>query len=151
MNQKYLDIFILSLKHYFREYDHAEPEIGVPFVKKGDDIFLEMTACISISGEYRGAVYVTLSKNMIKEIAKMVLGGNLLEDIDLVDMAGEFTNIITGNARENLGSGFHISVPLVISGSIQNIHLPRLNQPVYVIPFSWKNENAYLFVGLDTL
>jgi len=149
MDEKHLAILVESLKHYFKEYHEASVEVSVPFIKKeSSEIYQEYTGCISISGEYRGAIYLSCSRRLIEEIARMVLGANDLDEKDIVDMTGEFTNTIAGNARKQLGSGFEISVPMVITGSFSDINLPKFTNPIYVIPFVWKDEKAYMFVGL---
>ena len=67
---------------------------------------------------------------------------------DILDMAGEISNVVAGNIRANLGTNFMISIPLVFEGRPDDLKF-NLDSHVYVIPISWKNHDAFVVVGLQ--
>ena len=71
-----------------------------------------------------------------------------MDEQGIIDMAGELSNTIAGNARESFGSRFMISVPIVIKGAAEDIFV-QVAPPVYVIPVTWKSHSCYLAIGLE--
>jgi chemotaxis protein CheX len=63
------------------------------------------------------------------------------------DLVGEIANTLSGNAREEFGSDFLISVPNVIVGPRLSADL-RTGDRNYAIPLNWRSETAYLLVSL---
>jgi len=64
------------------------------------------------------------------------------------DLVGEIANTLSGNAREEFGSEFQISVPTVVVGA--GPHLSQRNgSRNYAIPLNWHSETAYLLVALE--
>ncbi len=147
-----LGIFTRSLNNYFTELTQEGVDFNTPFVVGKDNAvstyIQEYTAAITITGNFDGAVYVSISREMVSELVQIILGENS-DDDELVDMTGEIVNTITGNAREILGDGFNISVPMVIRGRNVHIDLPKLTQPIYIVPARWKLHNFFVCIGLD--
>ena len=67
---------------------------------------------------------------------------------DVLDMAGEISNVIAGSVRANYGNNFNISVPIVFEGSPKQLKFPQ-DVAVFVIPMKWKGHEAFLVVGLE--
>ena len=63
-------------------------------------------------------------------------------------MAGEIANTVAGNVRENFGSSFMISVPIILKGSPDDVII-RMVPPIFIIPIKWRVFSAYLAVGLE--
>ncbi|MFW5801723.1 MAG: chemotaxis protein CheX, partial [Spirochaeta sp.] len=122
--------------------------MGVPYMREGDTILLDHTGLIGISGAQRGGIYVTADEAMLRELAGIILDGSDISPEDVVDMVGELTNTIAGNVRRSFGSGFMISVPIVLRGKPDDI-LMKLQPPVFVIPIEWRGHKLYLSVGLE--
>lgn len=149
-----LGIFTRSLDNYFAELTGENVDFNTPFIvnkEEGVSSYVrEYTAAITITGEFDGAVYVSIEREMAIDLVKIILGEYTCED-ELVDMTGEIVNTITGNAREKLGEGFNISVPMVIRGKNVHIDLPKLTQPIYIVPGRWKNHGFFVCIGLDRI
>jgi chemotaxis protein CheX len=64
------------------------------------------------------------------------------------DLVGEIANTLSGNAREEFGSEFQISVPTVMVGSEAGLS-QRNDSRNYAIPLNWHSETAYLLVALE--
>ena len=60
---------------------------------------------------------------MVEELM-MLVGEHEHSDEFCADFVGEIANTISGNARERLGSGFMISVPVVFFGASQDVRFP---------------------------
>lgn len=75
-------------------------------------------------------------------------GETELTDEHLNDMVGEVANVISGNARKDLGPDFMISVPIVIRGEPDEIVFPP-DIRSYVIPIFWNSYRAAIVVSLE--
>lgn len=148
MNEEELKIFIDAVIHYFEQVTGEKSKMGIPYIKNSDPVVLDCTGVIGISGNKKGCIYFTGTKEIFKEVAATVLGPDLVDDDAIVDIAGEISNTIAGNVRKSFGSSFMISVPIVLKGRPNDIVL-RLNPPVYVIPIQWRGHKAFLTVGLE--
>jgi chemotaxis protein CheX len=64
------------------------------------------------------------------------------------DLVGEIANTLSGNAREEFGRDFLISVPIVSTDRNVRFQFPR-DCRNYVIPIIWQTEKAFLLVCLS--
>ncbi len=147
MQERDVQVFVEGTQNYFKEISGEAPEVGLPYMKGSEEIILDYTGAIGISGERKGCVYFTTNKDMLSEIVGAVLGPGSDSEEALRDMVGEIANTISGNARRSFGSNFMISVPIVIYGN-PNIDLP-VSIPTYIIPLTWKNYKSYIVVGIE--
>jgi chemotaxis protein CheX len=147
MKQEELKVFIQGVMNYFKQFDNAEPVVGVPYPQHNDFVFLDYTGAIGISGARKGCIYVTASLEMLNDLIKAMNLGDAGEELRL-DAIGEVANNISGNAENFFGQNFQISVPMVITGPDHNVHLP-IKMPVFTIPFEWKSHKTYLVVGTE--
>ena len=148
MNETDLHFFIDSTVNYFEEVTNEKAASGIPYIKDDEPVVLEYTGIIGISGKRKGSIYVTASEEMLKSIAKVILG---LEDIgkeDIKDLIGEIANTFSGNVRQDYGSDFMISVPVVVEGKAKDIKLPD-NIQSFVIPITWQDHKSFLVVCLE--
>ncbi len=142
-------LFIDSVNNYFSVLTEHESEINVPFLKDIKQLELKQyTGMIGVSGNKKGYVYFSADQQLFEELISLFIGIEDPDQDDLMDMAGEISNVIAGNIRANLGSDFIISVPLVFEGRPDDLEFPE-NTLVYVIPIAWKNHKAYVIVGLQ--
>lgn len=148
MNEKDLQFFIDGTKSYFSEVTGENAQMGIPFVKTDESILLDLTGVITISGERRGAIYLTSSTTMLNEIGKILLGVEDVSETDLPDLAGEIANTLSGYVRLAYGESAMISVPTIVKGKADDVYI-KMETPIYVIPFVWKNHKSYLVVGIQ--
>jgi chemotaxis protein CheX len=66
----------------------------------------------------------------------------------LCDLVGEIANTLSGNAREEFGRDFLISVPVVATANDSRFRLLE-DARNYVIPIIFQSEKAYLLVCLN--
>lgn len=144
-----LRVFVEGAVHYFSQIAGDKVEMAVPFLKKPDEtIALDITGVIGISGNRKGMIYFTAPKQMLGALVKAILGGDGEDPAARVDLAGEIANTIAGNAREQFGADFMISIPVVVEGAPKNISVPN-GIPVYVAPVRWREHTAYLVIGIQ--
>ena len=142
-------LFIDSVSNYFSVLTEQDSEINVPFLKDITQLELKQyTGMIGVSGNKKGYVYFSADQALFEELISIFIGIDDPDTDDLMDMAGEISNVIAGNIRSNLGTNFVISVPLVFEGRPADLEFPE-NTFVYVIPLTWKNHHAYVIVGLQ--
>ncbi|MEL6558256.1 MAG: chemotaxis protein CheX [Bacteroidota bacterium] len=147
--EKTVNIFIDSIDNYFTKLTQSPVETFAPFVKKPEELLLrECTGMIGIAGVKKGLVYISGDLAMYEELIKDYVGYQSPKENDMLDMAGELSNVVAGNVREVYGDSFLISVPIVFKGKPDNLRFPD-NVPIYVIPFKWRSYQAYMVVGIQ--
>jgi len=142
-------LFIDSVGNYFKVLTEVNSEMGIPYLKEPDEIVLkDFTGMIGISGSKKGFVYISADKKMFEDLINIFLGIDDPSNADILDMAGEISNVVAGNVRANLGANFMISVPIVFKGKPEELQFPK-NVSIYVIPLKWKKHKAFVVVGLE--
>lgn len=104
------------------------------------------TGLITISGGYRGCVYVSAPRAMLRHLLIAIQIADH-SDENLLDTVGEVANTISGNARSHFGDRMEISVPVTIAGAPDQIR-PRCRTQPYVIAVEWKGYAASLVVDI---
>jgi chemotaxis protein CheX len=84
----------------------------------------EMHACVSISGTWNGHVVVECSPNQARSLAAAFLAIDLAEvgTEDMVDVLGEFANIVGGNIKSMLPPECFLSPPHVMDSCESTSH-----------------------------
>jgi chemotaxis protein CheX len=148
MNDQDIHVFISTASWYFASLEER-PSLVIepPFVREKLGPFLEYTGIIGVSGRYRGVVCFTTTGKMLGEILTLLKEARVDEEAKK-DLVGEIANTLSGNAREELGSEFRISVPTVVVGPGPQFG-QRNDSRNYAIPLNWHSETAYLLVALE--
>jgi chemotaxis protein CheX len=148
MNETDLHFFIDSTVNYFEEVTSEQAVTGIPYLKGKEPVVLDFSGIIGISGKRKGCVYITTTREMLQELATIILGNQDAAVETVKDLTGEIANTISGNVREAYGSSFMISVPVVVEGRAKDIRLPEHVQ-AFVIPITWKDFKSFLVVCLE--
>lgn len=142
-------VFIDSIAIYFSHSTKVPAKTGVPFVKDQVNVPLhEYTGMIGISGSRKGFIYISGNEGLFRELISKVVGFDEPTPDDILDMAGEVSNVVAGNLRETYGSNFMISVPTVFQGKPKKLKFPA-NVKAYIIPINWKGHDASIVVGIE--
>lgn len=148
MIEKKLQVFIDAIVNYFNYTSDRSVEVGSPYLLASKEkVPGDYTGVISISGAYKGCCYFTAPKILLKHLI-MSVGEKDTSDQMIIDTVGEVANILSGNARKELGKDFIISVPSVIEGVHENMDLPE-DQRIYAIPIKWNSYKALLGICLS--
>lgn len=147
MREEDLKIFVKGTEHFFKQVTKVAAEVSSPFIKEsGDHVMNDFSAVIGISGKHRGCVYYTAPREMVGELMGHFGETDRSDDL-LSDCVGEIANTISGNARQHLGPGFMISVPVVIQGKAEDVRFPK-DAPAFVIPITWNGYRSSLILCL---
>ena len=141
-------IFIRCVRRYFNRTTGSDQiTIEPPFLMAEEsDVILSYSGIIGVSGDHKGMVIVSCATHMLDELLQHI--GEPEPSVELrQDMVGEMANTIAGNLREDFGSNFLISVPLVIRGKV-GIQFPKSTKNL-VIPLRWKELTSYVIVCLE--
>ncbi len=148
MTEQEIQVFIDGAKHYFNTLSARPATIGVPYLISHERVPChDYTGIIGVSGERKGCVYFTAPRILLRHLL-LSLGEATANDALLRDLVGEVANTISGNARSCFGSGFMISVPVVVQGAPQRMQLPRELNAI-VVPVHWWNYSGSLVVCLQ--
>ena len=143
------NLFINSVSNYFKHLTEIDSDMKVPYLKESEGLVLkDFTGMIGISGSRQGFVYISANREMFADLINMFIGIEDPSEEDILDMAGEISNVVAGNVRANLGANFMISVPTVFEGMPEELHIPE-NVSMYVIPIKWNSHEAFVVLGLD--
>ncbi|MDR2501025.1 MAG: chemotaxis protein CheX [Treponema sp.] len=137
--EKYIQPFIEVCQHCFKEFVGAELRVGRPYIAGKDSINeWDISAVIGLTGEARGAVVISMKKDLVITLTDM-LTNTVHKDIDeeVVDAIGEIVNIIAGNAKKGLEEAFRlvISLPTIVQGKGHAIKWPNTQARIICIPF----------------
>lgn len=143
-----LDVFVESIDNYFKVTCVSPAKVGTPFLTTDADKYIEdYTGMIQISGNYRGAVFFTAPERMLMRILRD-LGLVSTQENRLIDLVGEISNILSGNARKVFGEQFSIMPPRAFHGGRSGAPHADVNK-IFIIPIEWNELTANLIVNLD--
>lgn len=143
------DLFINSVNNYFKHLTEIDSAVNVPYLKESEGLLLkDYTGMIAISGSRKGFVYISADKDMFTDLIGLFIGFDDPSEEDILDMAGEISNVVAGNVRANLGANFLISVPIVFKGMPTDLDIPD-DVSVFVIPIKWNGHEAFVVLGLE--
>ncbi|MDR0562910.1 MAG: chemotaxis protein CheX [Spirochaetaceae bacterium] len=154
MVKQYLQPFAIACMQVFKNFVGAElvAERSYLFdqaVITGWDLF----AMIGFSGGARGAVVISMKKELAFKLAHRFTGRSYTAmDDDVTDTIGEIVNIIAGNVKR--GSieqlQLRLSPPTIIRGSGHSISWLAGGDPIVSIPFKiYEHEIFMLSVTLE--
>ncbi len=148
INEEKIQVFIDGVNRFFNDVNNINAEVGTPYLVENENPKAhDFTGIIGVSGPYRGCVYFTAPKVLLRHIL-LSIGETESNEASMLDLVGEIANTISGNARTEYGETFMISVPMVIQGAPSGIYLPR-DARSYVIPVTWNQYTAAIVVCLQ--
>lgn len=148
MSEQALKVFIDGVVTYFQHTSDKDVKVGAPYlIDNSQPTAFDYTGIIGISGPYKGSVYFTAPKILLTHLL-LSLGEKDTSVANIMDLVGEVANTISGNARTEFGQDFMISVPVMVEGAPDAIHLPKELRS-YVIPVYWKAYSAAVVVCLE--
>ena len=147
MTEDDLKVFVTGTARYFDRVSKHSAQIATPFLGgQSDNVMYDFAAVIGVTGSQRGCVYYTAPRGMVSDLVTNLGEEDDADDELLADYIGEIANTISGNARESLGSGFMISVPVVFAER-NAVRFPA-ETPAFVIPIVWKSHRSALIICL---
>lgn len=148
MKEKQMQVFVSLVKNYFAQMGE-DIVVDTPYLIEENSApnLLDYTGVIGVSGARQGVVYVTASRALLDAVLEAI-GEKDRGDGNMVDLVGEIANTISGNARTEFGSQFHISIPLVFKGAPMGVNLPK-DERAFVIPIEWQHKKGEIVICLQ--
>ena len=148
MSEETLNVFIDGAVKYFQHASIEDVKVGTRYLNENTEpAAFDYTGIIGVSGFKKGCVYFSAPSVLLKHLL-LSMGEKDTKEEHLIDLVGEVANTISGNARSSFGKDFMISVPLVIQGAPNSIHLPA-DLRSYVIPVYWKAYSAFVVICFE--
>ena len=148
MNDASLAVFVDGVSNYFQTLSDKPATVGAPFLTNDiNEHQSDFTGIIGISGNRKGSVFFSAPQRMLVHMIT-ALGVLTTQDDKLMDLVGEVSNTIAGNARSEFGEQFLLSVPVVIRGKSESVKISNVAE-TYVIPIAWHNAKSTLVINLE--
>jgi chemotaxis protein CheX len=143
-----LKTFASSVIRYFVTTTGTAASLQTSYLGSEDEqLALEFSAVIGISGSYRGNVYYTASRANLNDVLTAI-GEKEIDDNLCGELVGEIANTFAGNAKEALGTGFMISTPFLLHGPNESVRASH-GMPCFVLPIEWNNYSSRLLISLE--
>ncbi|QQO11075.1 chemotaxis protein CheX [Breznakiella homolactica] len=154
--EKYIQPFVDVCKNVFKEFIGVDLVADRPyFVDKEDIHDWDISAIIGLTGEARGAVVISMKKELAAKLTDMLTGSTHTDiDDEVIDAIGEIINIIAGNAKRGLEEAFRlvISLPTIVKGKNHTIKWPNDQARIICIPFTvLDGETFCLSVAIESV
>ena len=146
LHESELKLFVDSVRRYFQVLTRQEPQITSAFLGTGDVQGHDYNGIVSFSGSYNGSVMVSMPPQLLRELL-LLQGETDMSDGNLLDAVGEIANTLGGNARNTLGAGLQISVPLKLHGG-SGVR-SRVRKHPYIITLRWNHQPALVCVDME--
>ncbi|HDQ40929.1 MAG TPA: chemotaxis protein CheX [Desulfonatronum sp.] len=131
----------------------VEATPGKPFINRKRATVGDITGSIGITGHVSGVMSLTLDKPVILKIVNNMLSENYTElNSDIADAVGELTNMIAGQARQDLaklGIILKASTPAVVVGKGHEIQHVT-SSPILAIPFTTPQGTLVVETSFET-
>ncbi len=149
-NPESINLVKVALAEHWQAMTGTSPEFGAPYEHFSDLIVQDYTGIVGLSGNAGGCVLVTCDRPFLENMVRGVLqeGEGAVGEDDVLDMVGEFANMVAGVACSAFDSIVHLSVPVVIGGQ-PDIVRPPLPIPAVLLPITWQGESAIVAVGIE--
>jgi chemotaxis protein CheX len=148
LNEEEIKVFIDAIDHYFMQLSNERATIERAYL--GGDLvqlpLFDFTGLIEISGGFRGTIYVSAPRAMMRQLLTAMHEPNQTDE-QLADTVGELANTLAGNARQYFGESMEISVPSTFMSPSGSRELRR-KRP-YVIIVHWRGLESSLIIDLE--
>ena len=142
-------VFTDAVTDYFGALGDEPASIRTFYLACGEakDVVGDLTGIITLSGDYRGAVYFAAPRALIRSVLQLQKT-LITTDEYLLDAVGEIANTLAGNARRHFGSKLQISVPTTRMGGMAP-GTGHMRDRQFVIMIYWKHHSAVLVVDIE--
>ncbi len=154
LDTEFINPFLTATVHVLKVQAQIEATAGQIYMKKPREV---MTGDISgvigiISDTFDGSVVISFPEKTFLKVISSMLGEEYTKiDQEIVDGAGELTNMIFGQAKIVLnekGYGIKTAIPSVISGKDHSLSA-LTKGPVVVVPFTTPHGKFFVEICLS--
>jgi len=135
MKVEYINPFITSLINAFDTMVGCKVRREDVSLKEDNNPNHEVSGVIGLSGNAKGTVVLSISKDVALKAASAMLMEEITElTDDVVDAVGELTNMVAGRAKAELEEySLSVSIPNVVTGRDYEIRFPSNGTPLCVL------------------
>jgi chemotaxis protein CheX len=139
---RYINPFINATLNVLETMAYTKAVAGRPYLKKNRVAPGDVSGVIGLTGDVSGSISVSFTEKSILAIVSSMFGEEMKRlNEEIEDAVGEITNMISGQARqelEGLGMSLRAAIPTVIMGKSHTItHVTT--HPIIAIPFTTAN------------
>lgn len=144
-----IKVFTEAVTDYFAALGEEAATVRTFYLSCGEakEPVGDMTGIITVSGDFRGAVYFAAPRSMLRYVLASQKTTQTSDEF-LLDAVGEIANTLAGNARRHFGSRLDISVPTTKLGGITP-DVDHMRDRQLVITIDWKHFTAVLIVDIE--
>jgi chemotaxis protein CheX len=152
--ERYIQPFVDASVRVFKEFAGCDLTAGRPYFVSArssgenngseEDWDWDISGIIGLTGEARGAVVISMKRNLAEKLTAMITGQDgPASNNDITDAVGELINIIAGNAKRGLEESFQlvISLPTIAEGRGHSVKWPGNQARIICIPFTLLEEH----------
>ncbi len=154
LDTEFINPFLTATIHVLKVQAETDAKPGPIHVKKGgDQNHGDISGIIGIVSEtFNGSVVISFPEATFLKVVSKMLGEEYTKiDKDIIDGAGELTNMIFGQAKIVLnekGYGIKTAIPSVVSGK-NHIMSALTKGPIVVVPFESTAGNFFVEICLS--
>jgi chemotaxis protein CheX len=145
---KNIRVFAEGIERYFEKLTNELARTEKPvLIQEINPHISDYTGVIGISGSHKGSIFFSSTRGLSLEL----LSDLQIDDVDeekIMDLVGDVSNTVSGNARRELGAKFTLSPPVILKGKGEDMKVSQIEE-VYLIALSWKGHKANLIVSLE--
>ena len=138
MDVNLVNPFINATVNVLETMAFMEIDAGKPYLKKDSVAVGDVSGVLGLTGVANGTISVSFEEKCILEVVSNMFGEAMTElNNEIADAVGELTNMISGQARRELGGMgkvFKAAIPSVITGKNHSI-IHFTDGPKIAIPF----------------
>ncbi|MDR2020474.1 MAG: chemotaxis protein CheX [Treponema sp.] len=154
--EQYIQPFVDVCVNVFKEFIGVDLTADRPHFAEKEAVYdWDISAVIGLTGEARGAVVISMKKDLAVKLTGLLTGSEHKDlDDEVVDAVGEIVNIIAGNAKKGLEESFRlvISLPTIVKGKDHSIKWPNNQARIICIPFRvFENSTFVLSVAIESV
>ena len=152
MDVQLINPFINAALNVLGTMAFVKAEAEKPYLKKDDVARGDVSGVVSFTGETNGTASITFDEACILKIVSNMFAEEMKElNSEISDAVGEITNMISGQARqeiEKIGKIFHGGIPTVVVGKDHKL-ISMVSGPKIAIPFKTDAGNFIIEVCLE--
>lgn len=152
MDVKLINPFLSATLNVLETMAFIKAEPGKPYLKKDNIAQGDVSGVVGLTGGANGTVSVTFDEACILNIVSSMFGEEMKElNRDISDAVGEITNMISGQARQQIGkigTTIHGAIPTVITGKNHKL-ISTTKGPKIAIPFKTDTGSFIVEVCLE--
>ncbi len=138
MDVKLINPFLNATLNVLETMASIKAEPGKAYIKQDNIAQGDVSGVVGLTGGANGTLSVTFDEACILNIVSSMFGEEMKElNRDISDAVGELTNMISGQARqqiEKIGKILHGAIPTVITGKNHKL-ISMTKGPKIAIPF----------------